>query len=138
MREFRAKTTKKENGEHAFNNVWVEGDLVVSRDKYYIHPRANAFQVDNELAKLVVMHEVIPETVGQFVGITDNKNGKKIFEGDIVKGSKVRDIMIVVFSQSGCFIVVSCGGWWDFIDNIGEIEVIGNIIDNKELLDKGE
>lgn len=115
MREilFRGKTILGE---------WVYGDLE--------HNGKNT-------PKWVDGKEIIPETIGQFTGLTD-KNGKKIFEGDILKGSKVRDMMIVVFSQSGCFIVVSCGGWWDFIDNIGEIEVIGNIIDNKELLDIGE
>lgn len=135
MREilFRGKTSKGE---------WVEGFYTKGfkyPDEEKLHDLIYTFLADEENNEWrFYCEEVIPETVGQFVGITDKKNGKKIFEGDIVKGSKVRDMMIVVFSQSGCFIVVSCGGWWDFIDNIGEIEVIGNIIDNKELLDKGE
>ena len=146
MREFRAKTTKKENREHAFNNIWVEGDLVVSRDKYYIHPRANAFQVNNELSKLIVLHEVIPETVGQYTGLTD-KNGKKIFEGDIVEftdkyiGSKgIAKIVFEAFKwkYSGCYY----GGnpiVWLCIENTSvEYEVIGNIHDNSELLELEE
>lgn len=60
---FKAKTTKKDNSNHAFNNVWVEGDLIRSREKYYIHPIANAVDVDGELGRLIVMHEVIPETI---------------------------------------------------------------------------
>ena len=146
MREFRAKTTKKENRKHAFNNVWVEGDLVVSGDKYYIHPHTNAFQVDNGLAKLVVLHEVIPETVGRFTGITDKKNGKKIFDGDIVRvkitqtediktyGSCKYKVGFIVYNED--FGLFTCkNNFMNFINwAFNDYEVIGNIHDNKELL----
>lgn len=46
---------RKDNGE------WVEGDLIKSKNKCYIHPQANVFQVNNALSKLIVLHEVIPE-----------------------------------------------------------------------------
>ena len=173
MREFRAKTTKKENGEHAFNNVWVEGDLVVLGNKHYIHPRANAFQVDNELAKLVIMHEVIPETVGQFTGLPD-KNGKKVFDGDIVRQQTFHKLPLKYDNEKEKkdhkkYLIKKCGAIFDseetyhkdyiwevkfenarfypFADDNFEwgnfdwdipFEVIGNIHDNKELLDKGE
>lgn len=137
MREFRAKTTKKENREHAFNNIWVEGDLVVSRDKYYIHPRANAFQVTNELSKLIVLHEVIPETIEQYTGLTD-KNGKKIFEGDIVKGEiclPYADLTCIVGWEGCRFIIRDINSDYTYVLVEGfDIEVIGNIYDNPELL----
>lgn len=135
MREFRAKTTKKENREHAFNNVWVEGDLVVSRDKYYIHPRANAFQVTNELSKLIVLHEVIPETVGQYTGLTD-KNGKKIFEGDIVNlHLPYKTKACVIEWEDYGFIIRDINDAYYTYPLVGfDIEVIGNIYDNPELL----
>lgn len=41
----------------------VHGDLIVSKDSIYIHPRSNTFHVKNGLSKLLTLHEVIPESV---------------------------------------------------------------------------
>lgn len=133
---FRGKTYPKEQGV-AFNNVWVEGDLVVSRDKYYIHPRANAFEVEKELSKLVIMHEVIPQSVGEYVGLKD-KNGKKIFEGDVIKiywKDNVLTMGDIEYDETKCRYVVCEDFAFPYgFDNTTPFEVIGNIIDNKKLL----
>ena len=73
------KGKRKDNGE------WIYGDLIIDQyGKYYIHPNANAFSVNEyNLAKCIQMIEVIPETVGQCTGVPD-KNGKLMFEGDVV------------------------------------------------------
>lgn len=74
------------------------------------------------------------ETVGQYTGMTD-KNGKKIFEGDIVKvgNALVRGIFAVEYSGMGACFIISCGESRYFLGGCNS-EVIGNIYDNPELL----
>lgn len=60
---FRARTTVKENPKHAFNHVWVEGNLIISDGKYYIHPIKNKVDVRGEFGRMIVMHEVDSSTI---------------------------------------------------------------------------
>ena len=144
---FRAKTTKKENENHGFNNVWVYGDLLTNKGVHYIHPQNNVFRLDGELAKILIAHEVLSETIGRFFGLTD-KNGTKIFEGDFLKyklKERINDVYIygyVVYNQDNCeFVVSSIIEEFiipdkDFFNDIEGIEVIGNIHDNPELWER--
>ena len=136
MREilFRGKT---KNGE------WKIGDLII--EWYGETPYIHWF----EYSSLALSREekVIPETVGQFTGLTD-KNGKKIFEGDIVKAIEREhdedENPIVVIGKmifDDCCFGLKAKKVFDFYapiwdENI-ELEVIGNVYDNPELL-KGE
>jgi hypothetical protein len=77
--------------------------------------------------------EVIPETVGLYRGLTD-KNGVKVFEGDIVK---VDDRLFVVeWSKEwhGFNLIFDARPIEAFPYKSEEIEVMGNIHQNKELL----
>ena len=125
---------RKDNGE------WVEGNLL-----QIIYPSGKpTFCSIMEQTPVATNYAVIPETIGQYTGLTD-KNGKKIFAGDIVKREftlwhgetkKTREtqIGVVVYSNRDCGFQVEkkCNlrKPWD-----GDtIEVIGNIHDNSELL----
>ena len=125
MREilFRGKTNKGE---------WVQGDLLHEGYDYDV-------AIWERETKLVT--EVIPETVGQYTGLTD-KNGKKIFEGDIVTSAyylekdKTKN-SIIEYGEWNCSCCNGVFGWVsngyaDFRDDV--IIVIGNIHDNPELL----
>ena len=129
MREILFRGKRTNNGE------WVYGDLIQNVDCLKIREQ------EKSIKKIAKSYEVDLETVGQFTGLLD-KNGKKIFEGDIVLGLFLFDMSInaVVKFRDGAF-----GLEW----RRGEIiefnaftslcnityEIIGNIYDNPELLE---
>ena len=129
---------------------FVYGSLVVSCGRYYICVFgicSSRSIINNGITTMV---EVIPETIGQFTGLTD-KNGKKIFEGDIIHTlyancPKNEHIEKVVFFN-GSFMAEKDGLYvkltgtespkrfsFDKSVYMIECEVIGNIHDNPELL----
>ena len=135
MREILFRGKRVDNGE------WIEGHYV----RYGYTGKENDYIVPVYASDLYAI-EVIPETVGQYTGLTD-KNGKKIFEGDIVQRrnkelllNNIFDFKIVFIPVKACFTAVDISGGnvtfiSDYINNKYDIEVIGNIHDNPELLD---
>ena len=85
---------------------------------------------------------VIPATVGQCTGLTD-KNGKKIFEGDILKfkepfrGADSTIFVVEWDDVNARFLGFTVGGIGRYMVYVGrepKCEIIGNIHDNPELL----
>ena len=135
MREILFRGKRVDNGE------WIEGFFFQIWERTYI-----LWGTTNGAPNMI---EVDPLTVGQYTGLTE-KNGKKVFEGDIVRhgytctysDGKTADFysnMPVSFSNH-------YGGWIVGVQGIltiktiqkYSIEIVGNVHDNPELLGGAE
>lgn len=121
-------------GKRKDNREWVEGFYI----KYGFTNREKPYIVQSYASDLYGF-EVIPATVGQFTGLTD-KNGKKIFEGDIVlAGSEgvMANCEVKRRIDGTYYMNLNAGTVWYMMPNRNgktTVEVIGNIHDNSELL----
>ena len=121
-------------------NKWVEGAYYKQElfygDKEEAHIIITSKEtLDNDFA--LESHIVIPETVGQYTGKMD-KNGTKIFEGDVIAYDNNRYSYIVRWDEERCGFYAKMREFDDY-DYLGNFwskfsEVIGNIHDNPELL----
>lgn len=128
-------------GKRIDNGEWVEGYVVVyPSGKMEVHKKCT------QPPDILLVCETDPETVCQYTGLTD-KNGRKIFEGDIVKiNNDVKEAFEIsdgaVVYRGGSFIVGGSNGNGTLnslfaITDINYVlrgEVIGNIFDNPELI----
>ena len=131
MREILFRGKRKSDGE------WVLGYVVPTTTNTYgkgvdiIDTDGIDYDELNYFRPGFCSDPVVPETVGQFTGLTD-KNGKKIFEGDILT-LRTRRPHIVKFEDGG-FVLT---GTAIPICHANKFEVIGNIHDHHELLKGG-
>lgn len=110
----------------ALNRSWMFGSLDTTENEYTIMIYPDRFGNKCRIF-------IDPKTVGQYIDLTD-KNGKKIFEGDIVKYKNNSPCKIGYIDSQ--FVMM----WKNIYRNFeqvydDEIEVIGNIYDNPELLE---
>ena len=85
-------------------------------------------------------HTVYTDTIGQYIGLTD-KNGVKIFEGDIVRGRFAHRNIIgqIVYGGDATFFIQRGGLYGIGLNNASDwVSVMGNIHDNPELIGGGQ
>lgn len=117
MREILFRGKRVDNGEWVFGNLISSKNYAIGSQKF---PLERPFVVD-------------PSTVGQYTGLTD-RNGRKIFEGDIVTHVKFPDEPALICWHETGFAIK--GLWYstDISSRKAYIEVVGNIHDNPDLI----
>lgn len=139
-------------GKTVDTNEWIQGSLVRALgyldedEKFFIIPEDALYYNHGEFG---VTKEVRSETVGQYTGLTD-RNGKKIFEGDIVKEWSSHwktplkteiNIYEVVCEYLGSLHLIRKTEYGENSTPLyrrSVVEVIGNIYDSLELLEELE
>lgn len=126
MREILFRGKSIDNGE------WVYGDLIQPQSIQY---KGTKWISITDNANYGDKYPVIPETVGQYTGLKD-KNGNRIFEGDIFNLGDKNIRYVVVWHDTGLMgkqirssSYVGLRHWQD------RIEIMGNSFDNPELLE---
>lgn len=128
MREILFRGKCKNNGELVYGNLITDGEDV------YILVKEDLLKgldiggwIDG-----VQSYEVIPETVGQYIGL--DKNGTKIFEGDIARvfDGEYIDGVVGYSLEHGTFTIDNTSLlFW-----LPNVEIIGNVYDTPELLEE--
>ena len=147
----------KFRGKEIDTGKWVYGGLFKEpappqcfektlEDKYWIVYPNPRYMPDWNLPYEMVRTDIEKETIGQYTGLKD-KNGKEIYEGDVVamqfqRACKRKKAVIKYIDKYAGFVLTetlkekentSLGDY-----QMENVEVIGNIYDNPELLEKGE
>lgn len=160
------------SGKRLDNGEWVEGYLIEQDIPEYHCYIVVSFKAEQDNRHTDILEcdifEVVPETIGQYSGLTD-KNGKKIFEGDVFEfpdevfesyytdcGAEYNswetknrgvvgycedygrfDFVQYLHNENSVDADLHENGNLQFADFIRDLEVIGNIHDNPELLGGG-
>lgn len=129
MREILFRGKRTDNGE------WVEGNLFIPD----LPKTPTQICIGTNVVRIT--YDVIPETVGQYTGLTDS-SGKNIFEGDILRYGENGSLYTVIFEE-GSF----CYSIRKYYNSFADCEfgipsslfkIIGNIHDNPELLNEND
>ena len=135
MRDILFKGKRKDNGE------WICGYYVKSH--YYeggtIHLIVDTGNEYDDYYGFGLQYEIDPDTLCQYTGLTDD-NSQKIFEGDIVTSAEFcpdnEGYGVIQWHDDEAMFVVDADTCYYNFDHIfgAELEVIGNVFDNRELI----
>lgn len=133
MREIKFRGKRADNGEWIYGYIKQTGQEEIQKKNGQHIKTEKYYQIQTEKYHSQFVEE---KTVGQYTGLKD-KNGKEIYEGDIVKTA--RFIAEVKYSNMFAqYLVMNTGTVTDEAEPLGDygsdLEVIGNVYDNPELL----
>ena len=120
----------KFRGKRFDNGNWIYGDLINGCAMYIHEPSSMSKGSNYEMS--IVAPPIDPETVGQFIWLKD-KNGKEIYEGDIVHYWNEGLYQGYIKLDAQLTVTFSPRTLLDLSEN-DYVEVIGNIYDNPELI----
>ena len=141
MREilFRGKTKNRKD------TAWIEGSLVRGIRKYDGEPAFFIYDLTTEIdgrgwIDNYFGEEVNPETICQWTGLVD-KNGVKIFEGDVLDTPRwivtyLANVNRGYGMNAGWYIQRDNFESWEELECANDHEVLGNIHDNPELVER--
>lgn len=130
MREILFRGKRLDNGEWVFGYFCEFANNRTGAQESYI-------QTVKQDGRIDLIHKVDPKTVGQLTGLTD-KNGRRIFEGDIVRYMNKETMVVVWNNDSASFAIAYSAINFKHCHNFKRthlLEVIGNVHDNPELLE---
>ena len=142
MREILFRAKRIDNGEwvegyyiyHIKRTICPIGDSVKPEDEQHVIMQ-DGFS-DWNMPRNTVVFDIDPETVCQYTGLKD-KNGKRIWENDIVSGyfNHKKITGFIKYGSNAVYYIEIEGSYGIHLDNSEDwLEVIGNIFDNPELL----
>ena len=119
------------HGKRKDNGEWVVG--------YYTVDAAGQEIIDvmNDMGLFESWHPIDPSTLGAYTGIAD-KNGERIFDGDIVEGIFSGEVVrgVIQYGSDAKYYIYREGLYGIELNNASDwLQVIGNIYDNPDLLE---
>lgn len=128
-------------GKRTDNEKWVYGFFNGQSILEYRNDRGIITKADKNTHAIMRPYPIDIETLGQYTGLTD-KNGKKIFEGDILKDHSftIDDFSKVVYdTENAQFSLADCDEICDTMEEWKryreDYEIVGNVYDNPELVE---